>query len=111
MNEESHYKVTFSGHLVSGITPEQAKQNLAQLFKSSAAVIEKLFSGNNVSIKKNITKSQALTYQQAMHKAGAIANIEDMEQVESIELAPPPPVYVEEDDEDDLPPPSSSRCN
>lgn len=132
MNAEKRYKVTFNAQIIDGKTMDEVKQNLSKLFKSSAEIIEKLFSGKIITIKKGLTEQQAKNYQQAMLKAGATANIQPMEDVTSApyptmtdhatntadrnappvadiksqgasDLVPPPPIHI--DDEDDLPPP------
>ena len=81
MSEESNYSVTFSGQLVPGEEPDQVKQRLARLFKSSESAIEKLFTGKSVTIKKDITEEKAITYQKALLKAGAIADVETDEEL------------------------------
>ena len=90
MNDESRYDVIFSGEIVSGVTSEKVKENLIRLFKSPESTIDKLFSGRKITIKKAITEQKAHTYQQAMQKAGAIANIRLVEMIEEIDLAPTP---------------------
>ena len=96
MKDDNRYKVTFMGQIVAGKNSEQVKQNLAQLFKSSADTIDKLFSGQSMIIKKDISETEAKTYQQAMHKAGAIAVITLLAPVEENydDLPPPPPAEV-----------------
>ncbi len=90
MHDENRYEVTFNGRFVSDLSSEQVKSNLIKLFKSSEQTIEKLFSGNTVTIQKGLTEEKALSYQRAMHKAGAIANVIPMIIEETINLAAPP---------------------
>ncbi len=92
MNNEGLYKVTFNGQCRTVSTPAEVKANLEILFKSNKKSIEKLFSGKQIIIKKGINEQKAVTYQQAMHKAGAIAKVSLMEVESSIDLAPPPPM-------------------
>ncbi|RLA04868.1 MAG: hypothetical protein DRQ47_02565 [Gammaproteobacteria bacterium] len=110
MNEESGYKVTFNGQLASDMNIIEVKQNLSRLFNSSEETIDRMFSGHPMSIKKGLTKEKALSYQKAMLKAGAIANLVDMTAIEEIDLTAPPPISTEYDDDESalLPPPPAA---
>jgi len=66
------FDIFFAGRLVQGVDPEQAKQNLAKLFKIDTAQAEKFFSGQPETIKRGVDKEQAMKYKAAMHKAGMI---------------------------------------
>jgi len=88
MDSENYYKVTFNGELIFGADRDQVKANLARLFKSSEATIEKLFNGRTMTIKKNISKQQATNYQQAMEKAGAVAQVSNVESQPDIKAKP-----------------------
>jgi Tfp pilus assembly major pilin PilA/TM2 domain-containing membrane protein YozV len=68
--EPQLYKILFEGEVVEGVDRETAKSNLQRLFKTSAATVEKLFSGKRVVIKKDISASEAKKYQAALNKAG-----------------------------------------
>ncbi|MGD8523526.1 MAG: hypothetical protein PVF56_20425 [Desulfobacterales bacterium] len=74
--ESKSWTVIFDGELDSGQTPQDVKNNLAQLFKVNTAKIEPLFASPSVIIKKNLTYATALKYQQAIAKTGAICRIE-----------------------------------
>ena len=112
MSERNNYKVIFKGEIADEMVIEQVKENLARLFKSSEVTIDKLFSGKAMTIKKNMSEKQALSYQQAITKSGAITHIINMDPdaIETIEvtelpqadhstqmtddtLSAPPPVY------------------
>ncbi len=92
MNNESLYKVTFNGQCRAGSTPAEVKANLVILFKRDKKSIEKLFSGKQITIMKGLNEQKAITYQKAMHKAGALAKVSLMEVESFIDLAPPPPM-------------------
>lgn len=66
------FDIFFAGRLVQGVEQEQAKQNLAKLFKIDIAQAEKFFSGQPETIKRGVDKEQAMKYKAAMHKAGMI---------------------------------------
>jgi uncharacterized membrane protein YhaH (DUF805 family) len=73
---ETHFKIIFEGKLRNGVELETAKLNLAALFKSEAAVVEKLFSGQPVILKRGLSQEQAQRYLNALQDAGVEARIE-----------------------------------
>ncbi len=113
MSNDGLYQIIYNGRCRTGSTPAEVKTNLVKLFKSNKKTIEQLFSGKQIIIKKGLKEQKALTYQQAMHKAGAIAKVSLMEVESSIDLAPPPPMEnpdIKSDTgnrlhDDNLPPP------
>ncbi len=104
--------VTFNGQCRDVSTPAEVKANLVILFKSNKQSIEKLFSGKQITIMEGLNEQKALSCQQDMHKAGAIAKVSLMEIESIIDLAPPPPMdnpdIISENGnmlfDDDLPP-------
>lgn len=83
------YDVLFSGELVAGTAPAEVKRRLAALFKSDAAAIERLFSGQTVVIKKGVDESTAARYREALRQAGAVCEVRA---VASAPAAEQPPV-------------------
>ncbi|MDB5983810.1 MAG: hypothetical protein JWQ69_4825 [Pseudomonas sp.] len=73
---ETHFKIIFEGRLRNGVELETAKLNLAGLFKSEASVVEKLFSGQPVILKRGLSQEQAQRYLSALHQAGVEAQVE-----------------------------------
>jgi uncharacterized membrane protein YhaH (DUF805 family) len=73
---EPRYKIVFDGALQPGVDITTAKLNLADLFKSDVAAIERLFSGRSVALKRDLSHSDAQTYLQALSKTGIDARIE-----------------------------------
>ncbi|WP_236194881.1 DUF805 domain-containing protein [Pseudomonas glycinae] len=73
---EPRYKIVFDGALQPGVDITTAKLNLADLFKSDVAAIERLFSGRTVALKRDLSHSDAQTYLQALGKTGIDARIE-----------------------------------
>ena len=73
---EPRYKIVFDGALQPGVDLTTARLNLAALFKSDVAAIERLFNGNTVALKRDLTHSDAQTYLQALSKTGIDARIE-----------------------------------
>ncbi|HWH86564.1 MAG TPA: DUF805 domain-containing protein [Pseudomonas sp.] len=73
---EPRYKIVFDGALQPGVDPTTAKLNLADLFKSDIAAIERLFNGRAVALKRDLSHNDAQTYFQALSKTGIDARIE-----------------------------------
>ena len=75
---EQLYQIVFSGQLVDGVDPAQAKANLSKLYKTDVSKVEKLFKGKPVVLKKNLGEDAALRYMTALKNAGVICKLEDM---------------------------------
>jgi uncharacterized membrane protein YhaH (DUF805 family) len=73
---EPRYKIVFDGALQPGVDITTAKLNLADLFKSDVAAIERLFNGSTVALKRDLSNGDAQTYLQALRKTGIDARIE-----------------------------------
>lgn len=69
--EQQRFDVSFKGELLPGFELDQVRRSLGQLFKANEAQLNKLFSGQLCSVKKDVDKATALKYQQALKKAGA----------------------------------------
>jgi hypothetical protein len=68
---ESLYSIYFAGEVMEGQDPAAVREALGRLFKADDATLDKLFSGQPQSIKRNCDKATALKYKQAMENAGA----------------------------------------
>lgn len=73
---DSRFKIVFDGALLPGVESTSAKLNLAELFKSDVAAIEKLFTGRPVALKRDLSRPDAETYLTALKNAGVDARIE-----------------------------------
>lgn len=71
-----HFKIVFEGGLRNGVELQTAKLNLARLFKSDVAAVERLFSGRPVTVKRGLTHDDAERYLKALNDAGVDARIE-----------------------------------
>ncbi|MFJ4197683.1 DUF805 domain-containing protein [Pseudomonas sp. NPDC089534] len=79
---EPRYKIVFDGALQPGVDITTAKLNLADLFKSDVAAIERLFNGRPVALKHDLSHGDAQVYLQALGKTGIEARIEPETTVE-----------------------------
>ncbi|WP_395610316.1 DUF805 domain-containing protein [Pseudomonas sp. B22129] len=78
---DNRFKIVFDGALLPGVESTTAKLNLAELFKSDVAAIEKLFTGRPVALKRDLSRSDAETYLTALKNAGVDARIEEEQPV------------------------------
>ena len=77
---DGKFNVVFRGQIVKNFEESQVKNNLVKLFKTTPEAIEKLFSGEPVPVRKNLSYADAMKYQSALKSAGALAFIQDVEE-------------------------------
>lgn len=80
---ETRYNIEFSGELLAGHELDSVKANLAQLFKCPLEKIEPLFSGQTVTLKRNLSEAEAEQYLGALRRAGAAVR----KQPDSVQLS------------------------
>ena len=73
---EHRFKIVFDGMLLPGVDINTAKLNLAALYKSEVAAVERLFSGQPVTLKRDLSQVDAQTYLQALKNIGIDARLE-----------------------------------
>jgi len=73
------YKIIFNGDISPHSTLEEAKQNVAKLFKTSVENIANLFSGKRVIIKDHLDKETAVKYHAALFRSGASCEMQENE--------------------------------
>jgi uncharacterized membrane protein YhaH (DUF805 family) len=71
-----HFKIVFEGQLRAGVELETARRNLAQLFKTDVAGVDRLFTGKPVTIKRSLTRDDAQRYLAALNDAGLEGRLE-----------------------------------
>jgi uncharacterized membrane protein YhaH (DUF805 family) len=75
------FKIVFEGQLRTGVELETARLNLAQLFKSDVSSIDRLFTGQPVTVKRGLTRDDAQRYLKALNDAGVEGRIESEQPV------------------------------
>ena len=89
------FNVVFGGTVSGGRNVEEVKKNLATLFKADGKKIDQLFEAPQVVLKRNVDYEQAMKYQAALQRAGAICEVEeviqDIDQQAAAPASPPPP--------------------
>ncbi|MGX5174196.1 hypothetical protein ACUR5C_09270 [Aliikangiella sp. IMCC44653] len=86
---DGKFDVVFRGQTVKNFAVDQVKANLAKLFKSSPEAIERLFSGSEVVIRKDLDYTAAMKYQSALKSSGALALIKEVEAASEQSVAAP----------------------
>lgn len=69
------FEVVFSGQMLPGADPQQARQGLQRLFNASEAVLEQFFSGRRIVVKRDLDATGAEKYRQAFERAGAVLEV------------------------------------
>ena len=73
--QETLYKLIFEGNIQPGHKDKAVRKNLKTLFKADKAKMVRLFSGDPVIIRKNLSEEKIRQYEKAMVKAGAVCRI------------------------------------
>jgi aconitate hydratase len=77
------YRILFNGEIEQGQDLPAVKERLSQLFKTTPAQIEKLFSGRPVTINNNLDYTAAQEYIAELKIAGALCYFEPMKTISS----------------------------
>ncbi|MGD2096862.1 MAG: hypothetical protein PVG35_04730 [Desulfobacterales bacterium] len=89
-----HFNVVFGGTISGGHKAEDVKKNLATLFKADPQKIDQLFEAPQAVLKRNVDYDQAMKYQTALQRAGAVCDvqevIQEMDQQAAAPSTPPP---------------------
>lgn len=73
------FEVAFQGQVRSGVSQDQARARIGQLFQVGGEQLDVLFSGRRVVIKQGLDESAAEKYRQAIERAGALCSIDPMD--------------------------------
>jgi hypothetical protein len=105
---EQNVQIVVDGTLVEGAAPEQVKQRVAQLFKTTVDKVEPMFSGKPFAVKKGLDLETARKYQAALKQAGLVAKLTAESALQNATLAPtgsdidatpePPPANIDTSD-------------
>ena len=83
---DQEYQVVFRGEILPSKSVEEAKANLAALYKTDVTRIERLFSGKAMVLKKGVSREAGERYRALLEKAGIACDL-----VPAGVAAPPPP--------------------
>lgn len=102
------YDVVFSGQLMEGANLEDAKRQINSIFNTNTDQLNKLFSGNPVTIKSSVDEETAAKYRVAFRKAGALVEIKPSTSTSTSSNKTQPPVEETLDELTLLPPNTGS---
>ena len=80
---EGRYQVVFTGLLVKGADLSRVRKNFREQFKLSEEKLGKLFSGQNIAIRKDISWQDAIRYRDYMKELGALCEVLPLEDSDS----------------------------
>ena len=85
------HSIVFTGKIREGATPEETRRNLAEMFKiGDPAILERVFSGKPVILKKGLDESEAHKQEMILYMAGAVCEVR-VAPLPTPAPAPPPP--------------------
>ncbi len=91
------YNVVFGGAVPGSHNVAEVKKNLGVMFKTDEKKIDQLFTAPQVVLKRNIDYDQAMKYQKALQRAGAICNVEEVIQnIDQRAVDTPVPPLIQE---------------
>lgn len=89
------FNLVFSGQVATAADLERAKLGVQRLFNANAQLLEQLFSGRPVVIKRDLDQQAAQKYQQAFAAVGAILHVQSSAAAAAATPAPPAPAPVD----------------
>ncbi|NUT77256.1 DUF805 domain-containing protein [Pseudomonas sp. C1C7] len=106
---DNRFNIVFDGTLLPGVDINTAKLNIAALYKSDVAAVERLFNGHAVVLKRDLTQSDAQAYLQALKNAGIDARVEPVTLIELnlSDVHQPSPVATPEEPDSPYAPPQA----
>ncbi|HEY5720129.1 MAG TPA: hypothetical protein VIW02_07075, partial [Gammaproteobacteria bacterium] len=69
---EQRFDIVFNGVVRPGFDPEQARDNVAALFRTTRDKVAGLFSGSEVVLKRGVDQATAEKYRSTLHNAGVL---------------------------------------
>lgn len=85
------WRVRFAGQILDGFSQQQVRDAIGARFKADGPTLDKLFSGAGVTLKRNLSREQAVQFQQAMAALGAGTDLE-LEALEAELVGDGPPI-------------------
>lgn len=84
---EELFEIAFEGEIVEGADLETVKLRIGQMFKADAERVQKMFSGQRVTIKRQADAGMVAKYRAAFEKAGAVCVVRSLAEVEAEQQA------------------------
>lgn len=86
--DNQRFDIYLTGKLAVGLTPTEAVDRLAQLFRSTPEAMRVLVSGKPQIVKRGVDHATATKYRDALHRAGLEVSIRPQPEVETEPEAP-----------------------
>lgn len=80
-----NYNVIFEGKIVSGKEVDEVKNNLISLLKVDGAVVDRLFLGRSVIVKKNVDAETAENFRKSLESAGVLCILKPIDDIQEKE--------------------------
>ncbi len=97
-NPEHKFELIFSGQITEGADPEKVRDIAARVFHATPDQLARLFSGNTIILKSNLSESGANTFREKLVAVGFVCAVRPMASAESEpKAAPTPPAASVED--------------
>jgi hypothetical protein len=80
---EELFEIAFQGEIAEGADRETVMLRIGQMFKADAERVQKMFSGQRVTIKKQADAGMVAKYRAAFEKAGAVCIVRSLAEVEA----------------------------
>jgi len=74
--QSNSYNILFSGQTLESFALDVAKSNLKKLLKTNDEIIDRLFSGKSIVLKKDLNRQQVDKYISVLNKAGLVVHTE-----------------------------------
>ncbi|MCX2976888.1 hypothetical protein [Candidatus Marimicrobium litorale] len=85
----SRFNLTFSGEILTGANPSAVRQRFGELFDiEDADRIERFFSGQTITLRRNLNRKEAAHYYHQLHLLGAVAALVKTTAEESADPSP-----------------------
>ncbi|MBV1869850.1 MAG: hypothetical protein KUG76_03000 [Gammaproteobacteria bacterium] len=72
---EGKYNVVFKGEILSGMSPEVAKQNFSDTFNITGMKLDAFFSGKPAVLKKNVDKGEGQKFRGQLKRLGLLSSL------------------------------------
>jgi uncharacterized membrane protein (DUF373 family) len=83
------YDIRFGGDLLPGTDPARARRKLQRLFSLPDAAVDRLFSGQVITVKQTVDRETALRFRSLFRRAGAVVEIVPAVASEPVQASPP----------------------
>ncbi len=89
----SRFNLTFSGEILTGADPSEVRERFGELFGiEDTDRVERFFSGQKITLRRNLNRKEAAYYYHQLHLLGAVAGLVKITEAESAHQSPKQPL-------------------